>query len=138
MLLSIRILLVDDYASIRKSLRTLLKTAPGVEVVGEAEDGRAALGLIPELLPDIVIMDVRMPGMDGIEATRWITTVFPDVRVIAFTSCADESTARKMFDAGASGILPKGCGDVEFISTVKAVAEGKCCGWKQQDKSTIS
>ena len=137
MFLSIRTLLVDDDASIRKSLRILLKTVPGVEVVGEAEDGRAALGLIPKLLPDTVIMDVRMPVMDGIEATRWITTVFPDVKVIAFTSCAGKSTAKEMFEAGAAGILLKGCGDVEIMSTIKAVAEGKCCGWKQQDTSAI-
>ena len=125
--MAIRTLLVDDYASIRKSLRILLKTVPGVEVVGEAEDGRIALELMHKLLPDIIIMDIRMPVMDGIEATRWITTVFPDVKVIAFTSCAEKSTIRQMFEAGASGILLKGCGSVEIISAIKAVAEGKSC-----------
>ena len=125
--MAIRTLLVDDYASIRKSLRILLKTVPGVEVVGEAEDGRIAMELMHQLLPDIIIMDIRMPVMDGIEATRWITTVFPDVKVIAFTSCAEKSTIREMFEAGASGILLKGCGSVEIISAIKAVAEGKSC-----------
>ena len=124
----IRTLLVDDYASIRKSLRILLKTVPGLEVVGEAEDGRIALELMHKLLPDIIIMDIRMPVMDGIEATRRITTVFPGVKVIAFTSCAEKSTIRKMFEAGASGFLLKGCGSVEIISAIKAVAEGKSCG----------
>lgn len=123
MFLPIRILLVDDYASIRKSLRVLLKTVPGVEVVGEAEDGRIALKLMHKLLPDIVIVDIGMPVMDGIEATRWITTLFPGVKVIAFTSCAEKSTIRKMFEAGASNILLKDCGSVKIISTVKAVAE---------------
>ncbi len=123
----IRTLLVDDYASIRKSLRILLKTVPGVEVVGEAEDGKIALELMPKLLPDVIIMDIRMPVMDGIEATRWITNVYPGVKVIAFTSCAEKSTIREMFEAGASGILLKGCGSVEIISAIKAVAEGKNC-----------
>jgi len=109
-------------------LRILLKTVPGVEVVGEAEDGRIALELMHKLLPDIIIMDVRMPVMDGIEATRWITTVFPDVKVIAFVSCAEKSAIREMFEAGASGILLKGCGSVEIACAIKAVVEGRCCG----------
>lgn len=126
--MSKRILLVDDYAGIRKSLRILLKTVPGVEVIGEAEDGRIALELMHKLLPDIVIMDIRMPMLDGIEATRWITSVFPDVKVIAFASCAKKSTIRKMYEAGASGFLRKGCGSVEIISAIKAVTEGRNCG----------
>ena len=74
-----------------------------------------------KLLPNIIIMDIRMPVMDGIEATQWITTVFPDVKVIAFTSCSEKSTIRKMFEAGASSFLLKGCGSVEIISAIKAV-----------------
>lgn len=123
--MSIRTLLVDDYASIRESLRRLLETVPGVEVVGEAEDGRIALELMHKLLPDIIIMDIRMPVMDGVEATRWITTVFPNVKVIAFTSCSEKSTIRRMLEAGASGFLLKGCGAVEVISAIKAVDGGK-------------
>jgi len=124
----IRTLLADDYASIRKALRISLETVPGLEVVGEAENGRIALELMHKLLPDVVIMDIRMPMLDGIEATRWITTVFPSVKVIAFTSCAEKSTIRKMYEAGASGFLRKGCGSVEIISAIKAVAEGKNYG----------
>ena len=119
----IRTLLVDDYAPIRKSLRRLLKDVPEVEVIGEAEDGRKALELMHRLLPNIIIMDIRMPVMDGIEATQWITTVFPDVKVIAFTSCSEKSTIRQMFEAGASGFLLKGCGSVEIVSAIKAVVE---------------
>jgi two-component system response regulator NreC len=121
--LPIRTLLVDDYAPIRKSLRLLLEKAPGIEVVGEAEDGSEALELMHKLLPNIVIMDIRMPMLDGIEATRCITSVFPNVKVIAFTSCAEESTIRQMFEVGASGFLLKGCGFVEIISAIKAVIE---------------
>lgn len=124
--MQIRTLLVDDYPSIRESLRTLLETIPDVEVVGEAEDGRTALELVHKLLPDVIIMDIRMPVMDGIEATQWITSVFPDVKVIAFTSCSDKSIIRKMFEAGASGFLLKGCGFVEIISAIKS------CGREQK------
>jgi len=124
--LSIRTLLVDDYASNRKFPRILLKTVPGVEVVGEAEDGRMALLLVRRLRPDVVIMDVGMPAMNGVEATRWITTVFPDVKVIAFASRAERSMVREMFEAGASGILLKGCGLVEIVSAIKAAVAGRC------------
>lgn len=123
----IRTLLVDDYSSIRKLLRILLKTVPEVEVVGEAENGRLALELTHKLLPDIIIMDIRMPIMNGIEATRRITTAFPGVKVIAFTSCSDNSTIKKVFEAGASDFLLKGCGPVEIISAIKAVTKGKNC-----------
>jgi DNA-binding NarL/FixJ family response regulator len=119
--LSKRILLVDDYASIRESLRILLEKVPGVEVIGEAEDGRIALELMHKLLPDIVIMDICMPLLDGIEATRRITTVFPAVKVIAFASYAEKNVIRKMFEAGATGFLQKGCGSAEIISTIKAM-----------------
>ena len=117
--MSIRTLLVDDYAPIRKSLRTLLEEVPGVEVIGEAEDGSKALELTHRLLPNIVIMDISMPIIDGIEATRWITTVFPDVKVIAYTSCSEKSTIRQMFEAGASEFLLKDCRTVEIISAIK-------------------
>lgn len=126
--MSIRTLLVDDYESIRKSMRRLLETVPGVEVVGEAEDGRIALELMHKLLPDIIIMDIRMPVMDGVEATRWITTVFPNVKVIAFTSCSEKNTTRRMLEAGASGFLLKGCGAGEIISAIKAVDGAKNYG----------
>lgn len=126
--MQIRTLLVDDYAPIRKSLRLLLEKVPGVEVIGEAEDGSKALELMHRLLPNVVIMDIRMPVMDGIEATQRITSVFPDVKVIAFTSCSDKSMILKMFEAGASGFLLKGCGFVEIISAIKSCGrEQKLC-----------
>ncbi len=121
----IKILLVDDYAPIRKYLRILLTSVPGVEVIGEAEDGRIAVELTHQLLPDIVIMDISMPVLNGIEATRWITTVFPDIKVIAFTSSSEKNTMKRMFEAGASGLLLKDCGSVEITSAIKTVAEGK-------------
>ncbi len=124
----IRILLVDDDAPCRKLLRTSLTKVSGVEVVGEADDGKIGLELMHELLPNIVIMDVSMPVMDGIEATRWITTVFPGVKVIAFTSSADNDTMGRMFDAGASDFLVKSCGFGEITSAIKTMAKGNNYG----------
>jgi DNA-binding NarL/FixJ family response regulator len=122
----VRVLLVDDYLPIRKLLRTCLKSVPGIEVVGEAENGEAAVELMGKLLPDVVFMDVYMPIMDGIEATRRITSAFPDVKVIVFTSSSDKDTMKKMLEAGASGFLPKGCcGLAEVTSAVRTATEGK-------------
>jgi len=121
--LPIRTLLVDDYEPIRKSLRTFLGGFPEIEIIGEAVDGRQALELMHRLLPNIIIMDIRMPVMDGIEATRWITNVYPDVKVIAFTSSSEKSTITKMFEAGASAFLFKDCEPGEIISAIKTAVE---------------
>lgn len=122
----IRVLLVDDYLPIRKLLRRCLKSVPGIEVVGEAENGKTAVELMGESLPNVVIMDVNMPVMGGIEATRRITSVFPDVKVIVFTASTDKDIMKKMLEAGASGFLSKnGCELAEIISAVRTAAEGK-------------
>jgi len=122
---NIRILLVDDDASYRKLLQISLTKMSGMEIVGEAENGKTGVELMHQLQPDIVIMDVCMPIMNGIEATRLITTVFPDVKVMAFTSSADDHTMRKMFEAGASDFLTKNCGFGEITSAIKTMAESK-------------
>jgi NarL family two-component system response regulator LiaR len=114
-----RILLVDDDAPFRKLLRTLLTKVSGVEVVGEAGDGKIGIELMHILLPNIVIMNVSMPVMDGVEATQWITTVFPGVKVIAFSSSADNHTVKSMFEAGASDFLDKSCGFGGITSAIK-------------------
>jgi DNA-binding NarL/FixJ family response regulator len=97
---------------------------PDIEVVGEAGDGHVAVELAQRLLPDIVVMDVKMPTMGGIEATRRITSAFPDVKVIAFTSSDERSVIKNMFEAGASAFLVKGCNSVEIVSAIKTVTEG--------------
>ena len=120
----IRVLLVDDSLPTRELLRAWMKRVPGIEVVGEAEDGKAAVELMGKLLPDVVFMDVHMPIMDGIEATRQITSVFPDITVITFTSSTDKDTTKKMLEAGASGFLTKGdCGLAEITSAVRTATE---------------
>lgn len=120
---TIRILLADDYAPLREFLREHLGKIPGMEVVGEAENGGIAVELTQKLLPDIVIMDVNMPIMDGIEATRRITTATPDVKVIAFTSSRYGSTTKNMLEAGASDLLVKGDDLAKIASAIKAVIE---------------
>ena len=121
----IRIMLVDDYAPVRHFLRIMLTEVPGIEVIAEAEDGKTAIELMHKLLPDIVIIDVDMPVMDGIETTRWITTVYPDVKVIAFTSSDDNDTVKSMIEAGASAYMIKGCGFGQILSAIRTVAQGK-------------
>lgn len=121
--MSIRVLLVDDYAMIRECLRSLLEKRTEIEVVGEAEDGRSALKLVRELLPDIVIMDVTMPGMNGIEATRHITSDFPGIKVIAF-STPDRKFVTEMLIAGAVSYVLKECSLDELVQAIEAVAAG--------------
>lgn len=122
----IRVLLVDDSEMSRIFLRRLLRKQPGMEVVGEAEDGRTVTAFVEELTPDVVVMDIKMPGMDCIDIIQWITNQTPDVKVIAFTNCIERSIIQQMLKAGASGYLLKGCcGFTEIISAIRAVAAGK-------------
>jgi DNA-binding NarL/FixJ family response regulator len=107
---TIRVLLVDDYAPVRKALRRYLEGFEGVEVVGEGGDGLAEVTLANELMPDFVTMDVEMPVIHGIEATRRIKQVCPGVNVIAFTASYKSGIKKEMTEAGASCFLDKACG----------------------------
>ena len=120
---NIRILLVDNDASVRKRLRVLLGSVPKFEIVGEAENGKLAMELTRKLLPDIVIMDIDTPAMNGIEATRWIALVSPDIKVIAYTSLDDE--IRMMVESGATEPIYRFCGDKEIVSTIKSLFESQ-------------
>jgi DNA-binding NarL/FixJ family response regulator len=115
---SIRVLLVDDSRPIRRVLRRFLQTHDTIAVVGEADNGLVAVELVEELLPDAVIMDVQMPVMSGIEATRQIKVRHPDVAVIAFTSSLDQSVLEQMFEAGASLFLSKDCDLTDIASAI--------------------
>ena len=119
-----RILLVDDHALFRAGLATLLR-AWGFEVAGEAADGAAAVAAVRNLQPDLVFMDIRMPGMNGLEATRAIKAAWPAVRVVIFTVSDDE---RDLFDAvksGAEGYLLKDLSEEEFAKFVDQVRRGE-------------
>ncbi len=117
----IKIILADDHQIVRHGLRNLLELEPDMKVVAEAENGRAALQLAGELAPDIVIMDISMPGLNGIEATRQILSGTPQVKVIALSMHSDSSYVLNMLKAGASGYLLKDCALEELVKAVRTV-----------------
>jgi DNA-binding NarL/FixJ family response regulator len=121
----VRVLLVDDHDFFRTGLRQLLSQHPGIEVVGEAPDGAAALDLHRRRKPDVVIMDIHMPVLSGIEATRRLVASTPDARVLALTVADDEATVIDAIRAGASGYLVKDAALREIARGVHAVASGQ-------------
>ena len=123
--MSIRILLADDHKIMREGLRSLLEKKPGIEVVGEAEDGRKTLQLARRLRPDVVIMDVSMPDMNGIEATRRVIAELPSVKVVALSIHSDRRFVAGMFSAGASGYLLKDCAFEELEHAIRTVARNR-------------
>lgn len=122
--MSIKVLLVDDHAIIREGLRSLLEKQPEIEVIADTDDGRKAIELVRELSPNIVIMDISMPGLNGIEATRQITAEFPDVKVIALSIHSKRRFVADMLSAGATGYILKECLFDELVQAIKAVAAG--------------
>ncbi|WP_193597330.1 response regulator transcription factor [Microbacterium sp. YJN-G] len=120
----IRVLLVDDQTLIRVGFRLVLEADPGIVVVGDAGDGAEAIARTRELRPDVVIMDVRMPGIDGIAATQAIVAQHPDVRVLVLTTFDLDEYAFGAIRAGASGFLLKDAQGAELIAAVRAVHRG--------------
>jgi DNA-binding NarL/FixJ family response regulator len=118
----IKILLVDDHQIIRDGLRELLEKQPDMKVIAEADNGRAAVALAGELLPDVVIMDIAMRGMNGIEATRQIMRTAPAVKVIGLSMYEDKRFAAEMLYAGASAYVQKCCAWTDLELAVRAVA----------------
>jgi DNA-binding NarL/FixJ family response regulator len=119
--MEIKVLIVDDHKIMREGLRFLLKDKPNVNVVGEAENGRDAQALVTKLKPDIVIMDIAMPDLNGMEATKMILNENPDTRIIALSSHSGKEFVTGMFKAGASGYLLKDCAFDELFDAIKAV-----------------
>jgi DNA-binding NarL/FixJ family response regulator len=115
---SIRVAIVDDNPTVRMSLRSMLKLEPRLTVVAEAENGSAAIAMVEQHRPDVVLMDITMPVLDGIEATRIITSKFPSIRVIVYTIHSAESFAAKAFKAGACHFLTKGCSAEEILDAI--------------------
>ena len=121
----VRILLCDDHELVRRGLSSLLGGIPGYEVVGEAQDAETAVSAAERLRPDVVLMDVRLPGRSGIEACRDIRSANPEVRVVMLTSFADDDALFSSIMAGASGYLLKRLRGDELVSSLRQVAAGR-------------
>jgi DNA-binding NarL/FixJ family response regulator len=117
--MAVRILLADDHKIVRDGLRSLLEKQQGMEVVGEAENGRRALELAQQKKPDVVIMDVSMPDLNGIEATRIINSKFSDTKVIILTLNSDQTVSGTALQAGACQFLNKYCGQERLYRSIK-------------------
>jgi DNA-binding NarL/FixJ family response regulator len=120
----IRVVVVDDHQIVREGLASLLGALEGLEVVGTAEDGRDAIHVVADTQPDVVVMDIQMPHLDGIEATRMIAGRQPGVRVVMLTMNEDDETVLSAIRAGASGYLLKGSGADEVQTAIRAAAAG--------------
>ena len=121
----IRVLLVDDHAMVRRGLRDFLELHDDIEIVGEAADGSAAIERASALRPDVVVMDLMMPGVDGIEATARIRADLPDVEIIALTSFVEEARVLAAIEAGASGFLLKDAEADDLAAAIRAAAAGE-------------
>jgi DNA-binding NarL/FixJ family response regulator len=121
----IRILLADDHRMLRDSLRSVLEDTPDMAVVAEAEDGLAAVALAAEHAPDVILMDISMPGLNGIEATRKILAAQPQIRVIALTMNTDRLAIENMLGAGAAGFVLKTNAFEELVNAIRAVTAGR-------------
>jgi two-component system response regulator NreC len=121
----IRVLIADDHTIVRSGLRLLLEAEPDIDVVGEALEGREALNLVEKHLPDVVLMDIAMPGMDGLEATRLIKDSWPQVKVLVLTMHRSDEYFFEMLKAGASGYILKGAETSDLIHAVRVVGRGE-------------
>ena len=122
---NVRVLIVDDHTILRKGIRALLTETPGFEVVGEAGNGQDAVSLAQQLRPDVILMDLLMPGMDGIEATRQITNSDRDARILVLTSFAADNNVFPAVKAGALGYLLKDSTPEELVRAIRQVHRGE-------------
>ncbi len=121
----IRVLIVDDHALVRMGIRRLLDDLPDVEVVAEAENGEMALVMVKSHKPDVVLLDMKMPGIDGWEVTRRLKKTSPQVKVIAVTALSNEPLPTRVLQLGAMGYLTKGSGLEEMASAIRKVVQGE-------------
>ncbi|MDF0733642.1 UvrY/SirA/GacA family response regulator transcription factor [Pseudomonas entomophila] len=121
----IRVLVVDDHDLVRTGITRMLADIDGLQVVGEADSGEAALKLARELKPDVVLMDVKMPGIGGLEATRKLLRSHPDTKVVAVTVCEEDPFPTRLMQAGAAGYLTKGAGLDEMVQAIRLAFAGQ-------------
>ncbi len=120
-----RVVIADDHTLVRAGIRSLLDKLFGIEVVGEASDGREVLHLVAELQPQVVLMDIAMPNLNGLDATRQLTELHPNVRVVVLSIFSDEEYVYQALRAGASGYLLKGASIEELELAIRSVARGE-------------
>lgn len=123
--MSIRVLLVDDHALVRTGIRHILDESPGMEVIAEASSGEEAVELARKEKPDVVLMDVNMPGIGGMEATRKLTAISPEVKVIVVSVHTRDPYPSRLMEAGAQGYLTKDCSGDEIVTAVQRVSAGE-------------
>ncbi|MBC3414129.1 MULTISPECIES: response regulator transcription factor GacA [Pseudomonas] len=121
----IRVLVVDDHDLVRTGITRMLADIDGLQVVGEADSGESSLKLARELKPDVVLMDVKMPGIGGLEATRKLLRSHPDIKVVAVTVCEEDPFPTRLLQAGAAGYLTKGAGLDEMVQAIRLAFAGQ-------------
>ncbi|NIE77950.1 UvrY/SirA/GacA family response regulator transcription factor [Pantoea sp. Tr-811] len=121
----IRVLVVDDHDLVRTGITRMLADIDGLQVVGEADSGESAIKLVRELKPDVVLMDVKMPGIGGLEATRKLLRSHPDIKVVAVTVCEEDPFPTRLMQAGAAGYLTKGAGLDEMVQAIRLAFAGQ-------------
>jgi DNA-binding NarL/FixJ family response regulator len=121
----IKLLLVDDHDLVRTAIARMLSDISDLHVIGQANSGEQAYDMVGELNPHVVVMDIRMPGIGGLEATHKIKQRFPDVKILALSACEDEPFPTRLLQAGASGYLTKGACIDETVQAIRQVAAGK-------------
>lgn len=119
------VVVVDDHDLVRMGLTRLLDDVKGLSVVAQGNSGEEAVALAKKYDPDVMLMDVRMPGMDGIEATKKIQRLYPDIKIIAVTACGEDPFPSRLLQAGASGYLTKGASTEEMVKAIKTVMAGQ-------------
>ncbi|MBA6119252.1 UvrY/SirA/GacA family response regulator transcription factor [Pseudomonas putida] len=124
-MLFVQSLVVDDHDLVRTGITRMLADIDGLQVVGEADSGESALKLARELKPDVVLMDVKMPGIGGLEATRKLLRSHPDTKVVAVTVCEDDPFPTRLMQAGAAGYLTKGAGLDEMVQAIRLAFAGQ-------------